>query len=84
MLPSAAQIRAARGLLGWSRAKLASHAKISAKSLQQLEDGLVSPRASTLEALGRALIEGGVLFLAPSGEGGEGVRRAPMIPDASR
>lgn len=76
MIPSAAQIRAARGLLGWSRAELATRANVSTKTVQSLEDGLVSPRASTLEALGRVLAEGGVLFLAPGQEGGEGVRRS--------
>ena len=77
MLPSAAQIRAARGLLGWSRAELASRARMSTKTVQQIEDGIVNPKASTLEALGLALMQGGVLFLAPNGGGGEGVRRAP-------
>jgi transcriptional regulator with XRE-family HTH domain len=77
MLPSAAQIRAARGLLGWSRAELASRARMSTKTVQQIEDGIVNPKASTLEALGLALMQGGALFLAPSGDGGEGVRRAP-------
>jgi transcriptional regulator with XRE-family HTH domain len=84
MLPSASQIRAARGLLGWSRAELASRARVSTKSLQMLEDGSVNPRASTLEALGRAITNGGVLFLAPGAGGGEGVRRAPTIVSVSR
>ena len=77
MIPSPAQIRAARSLLGLSRAELADRADMNAKTLQRLEDGQVSPRASTLEALGRVLVAEGVLFLAPGAEGGEGVRRAP-------
>ena len=76
MIPNAAQIRAGRGLLGWTRQELATRAHLSTKTVQQIEDGIVNPRASTLEALGRELIAGGVLFLAPTMEGGEGVRRA--------
>jgi hypothetical protein len=41
-------------------------------------------RTSTLEALGRAITNGGVLFLAPGAGGGEGVRRAPTIVSVSR
>lgn len=76
MLPSASQIRAGRGLLGWSRTELASRASVSSKTLQLIEDEAVNPRASTLEALGRALAKGGVLFLTHSKSGGEGVRLA--------
>lgn len=75
MLPSVAQVRAARGLLGWSRQELAEKSRLSTKSLQRLEDGLASPRASTLERLGRVMSEAGVQFLAETVEGGEGVRR---------
>jgi hypothetical protein len=50
---------------------------MSTKTVQQIEDGIVNPKASTLEALGLALMQGGTLFLAPNGDGGEGVRRAP-------
>ena len=78
MLPSAAQIRAARGLLGWSRAELASRAHMSTKTVQQIEDGIVNPKASTLEALGLALMQGGALFLAPSGIGGKACGARPQ------
>jgi hypothetical protein len=67
--------QAARALLGWSRAELASRAGLSTKSLQRLDDGVVNPRASSLEGLGRVLTEGGVVFLAEDAAGGEGVRR---------
>lgn len=77
MIPSAAQIRAGRALVGLTRAELAAKADFNQKTVQQLEDGQVSPRAATLEALGRVLEAEGVLFLAPGAEGGEGVRRAP-------
>jgi len=75
MIPSAAQIRAGRGLLGWTRQELASRAQLSTKTVQQIEDGIVNPRASTLETLGRVMEEDGIQFLAPTKDGGEGVRR---------
>jgi hypothetical protein len=54
---------------------------MSTKTVQQIEDGIVNPKASTLDALGLALMQGGALFLAPSGNRGEGVRRAPAKED---
>ena len=80
MLPSVSQIRAARGLLGWSRAELADRSGVARNTLQRLEDGLVSPRSSTLEALRDALAEAGVMFLASGPDGGEGVRRDARRP----
>lgn len=69
------QIRAARGLLNWSQQELADSAIISLNALARLERGMVDPRASTLSAVEKALMDAGVEFL-PDGEKGEGVRLA--------
>ena len=69
------QIRAARGLLGWSQQELADKAIVSVNAVNRLERGQVDSRLSTLAAVEKALGRAGVEFLAP-GEKGEGVRLA--------
>jgi transcriptional regulator with XRE-family HTH domain len=70
------QIRAARGLLRWSRADLARAAKVSTEAIKQIERGLSDPRASTLRAIEGAFDAAGVIFLdgGTSRDGGPGVR----------
>lgn len=67
------QVRAARGLLGWSQQQLADKAIVSVNAINRLERGQVDPRVSTLAAIEKALARAGVEFLAAS-EKGEGVR----------
>ena len=67
------QIRAARGLLGWSQQELADRAIVSVNAVNRLERGLVDSRLSTLIAVEKALLKGGVEFI-PASEKGEGVR----------
>lgn len=67
------QVRAARGLLGWSQQQLADKAIVSVNAINRLERGQVDPRVSTLTAVEKALGRAGVEFL-PAGEKGEGVR----------
>lgn len=67
------QIRAARGLLGWSQQELADKAIVSVNAVNRLERGQVDPRASTLTAVEKALMRAGVEIL-PAGDKGEGVR----------
>jgi DNA-binding XRE family transcriptional regulator len=43
-----AQVRAARAWLGWTRAKLAAEAGVSAESVRDFEIGRTDPRQSTL------------------------------------
>jgi transcriptional regulator with XRE-family HTH domain len=62
MVISAAQIRAARGLLGWTQAKLAAESGLSEISIQNIEKGATDPRASTLTAIERAFERAGVEF----------------------
>jgi transcriptional regulator with XRE-family HTH domain len=70
------QIRAARGLLGWTQSQLAKVAGLSEVAIKNLERGRTDPRASTLTAIQEAFDRAGVVFLDPgdSRNGGSGVR----------
>ena len=75
MIVSPRQIRAARGLLGWTRTRLADKAIVSTTTVADYERGDVNPRASTLDAMIVALENAGIEFLRPDADGiGEGVR----------
>jgi predicted transcriptional regulator len=67
------QIRAARGLLNWSRDDLAAAAKTAVRTIARLEDGDTEPHASTADAIAKAFETAGVVFIAENG-GGPGVR----------
>lgn len=62
---TSAQIRAARGLLDWSRRELAEKSGVGFSSLLRLEsfDGIPSSNVKTLEALKKAFEEAGVEFI---------------------
>jgi transcriptional regulator with XRE-family HTH domain len=71
---SVEQLRAARGLLGWSQSKLAERAGLSLPTVKRVEANLgtrVSDEARI--KLRRALEAGGVEFIDENG-GGPGVR----------
>jgi transcriptional regulator with XRE-family HTH domain len=70
---TAAQCRAARGLLAWTQQNLASEAGIGIVTVHQLEAGLSQPRHATLEVIQRAFESAGVIFIEENG-GGSGVR----------
>lgn len=70
---TAAQIRAARALLGWTQQELADRAIISANAVNRLERGQVDTKTSTVSAIERAFLKAGVEFVS-AGEKGEGVR----------
>lgn len=55
-----AQIRAARALLNVKQSELAKVAGISLATLNNIERGVGDPRASTLDAIGRALDQAGI------------------------
>ncbi|MDW3207588.1 MAG: helix-turn-helix transcriptional regulator [Alphaproteobacteria bacterium] len=57
---SAAQIRAGRSLLNVKQSELAKAAGVSLATLNNIERGVGDPRASTLEAIERALFGAGV------------------------
>jgi hypothetical protein len=72
---SIAQLRAARGLLGWSTARLAAAADLPLRSLEryETEDGIEIPEEE-LDAMRRVFEAAGVEFL----NGGQpGVRMKP-------
>ncbi|MBH0237555.1 helix-turn-helix transcriptional regulator [Methylobrevis albus] len=75
MTISAAQLRAARGLLGWSRRKLAETARIDGSEIAAFEDRGVAPSDPAGAAIRRALEAAGILLLPVDGYG-EGVRFA--------
>jgi len=68
------QLRAARGLLGWSQSQLAARAGLSLPTVKRLEGGF-GPRVSddARKKLQRALEGAGVEFIDENG-GGPGVR----------
>ncbi len=59
---SPSQIRAARSLIGIKQSDLARGAGISLATLNNIERGIGDPRASTLEAIERALAGAGIEF----------------------
>lgn len=70
---SAAQCRAARGLLNWTQSVLATESKVSMKTVADFERGSRVPYDRTLADLAKALETAGVEFIAENG-GGPGVR----------
>lgn len=60
---TAAQIRAARALIGWKQTDLAAASGVSEMSVKNIERGVTDPRASTLQALQSALEQAGVDFV---------------------
>lgn len=64
------QIRGARGILNWSQQDLAQRTGISATSIGSIENGVTTPRASTLETIRSTFERNDIEFL-----GLDGVRR---------
>ncbi len=59
---SAAQCRAARGLLGWTQQRLATAAKVGVVTVRQFESGATQPHNATLDVIVRAFEAAGVEF----------------------
>jgi predicted transcriptional regulator len=74
-----AQLRAARGLVNWSRDDLAIKAGTTSRTIARIEDGDTIPRVSTAQAIRSALEKAGVEFIAENG-GGPGVRLKKRKP----
>jgi transcriptional regulator with XRE-family HTH domain len=68
---SSGQMRAARGLIGWSQSDLAGAAGLSRPTIERAETKTASDE--TLAAIQRALEKAGVIFVDENGEG-PGVR----------
>lgn len=64
---STAQMRAARGLLNWSQQDLSSRTDISSTSIGSIENGLSTPRESTMVAIKKAFEDSGIEFLPSDG-----------------
>ena len=81
---TAAQLRAARALIGWKQAQLAEASGVSEISIKNIERGATDPRASTVIKLRNALGRAGVTFIADGDNhpGGAGVRL--LKPDEDR
>jgi transcriptional regulator with XRE-family HTH domain len=68
------QLRAARGLLGWSQSKLAARAGLSLPTVKRVEGALSGPVSDDARRkLQQALESAGVEFIEENG-GGPGVR----------
>ena len=70
---TAPQVRAARGLIGWSREELSAKSGVPKITLSRVETEATAPRQSTLTAIRSALEAAGVEFIEENG-GGAGVR----------
>jgi transcriptional regulator with XRE-family HTH domain len=72
------QIKAARGLLGWSLKKLARETKLAFSTVQRADAAKGVPRiaSQSMEAIERAFDAAGIVFLSAGDvrSGGEGVR----------
>ncbi|MFI5015549.1 MAG: helix-turn-helix domain-containing protein [Hyphomicrobiales bacterium] len=68
------QLRAARGLIGWSQEELAEAAKVGRATIADFEAGKRTPYARTLETLRAALEAAGVEF-TNGGEPGVKLRK---------
>jgi transcriptional regulator with XRE-family HTH domain len=76
------QLRAARGLLGWSQAEAATAAKVGLSTVRNFETGKSTPIENNLIAIRRALEAAGVIFVDENGEG-PGVRLRKSRPAIS-
>lgn len=63
MYATGPQIRAARAILGMSREELARQARVSLRTVNNIETGSTKPIRATLEAVMGVLIAEGVRFL---------------------
>ncbi len=64
-MPSGSQIRAARGLLGWSASELAERSEVTLRTIQRFEtaEGVPPNRSGTLDKVRAALEAQGIEFL---------------------
>ena len=67
----AAQIRAARALLGWRQDDLAKAAKVGLATVARIEqgEGMVQGNFSTITRIQQALERQGISFIADAGDG---------------
>lgn len=73
MIVTVSQIRAARGLVGWSQVALAKAAGVSEPTIKRIEGGKV-PVSDDMRAAIRAALEAAGVEFIPQNGGGPGVR----------
>ena len=73
---SSAQIRAGRGMLGWTQELLAYRAGVALPTVKNVERKKTDPRSSTMAKIERAFDKAGVIFIDANTnrKGGAGVR----------
>jgi transcriptional regulator with XRE-family HTH domain len=81
---TANQIKAARALIGWRQADLASASGVSEISIKNIERGATDPRTSTLSAVARALEQAGIEFTNGGQPGVRMKKKSPIYEDASQ
>ncbi|MDE2029920.1 MAG: helix-turn-helix transcriptional regulator [Alphaproteobacteria bacterium] len=64
---TAAQLRAARGLMDWTRSDLAKAANVSPETIKNIEHGTFRPQETTAEAIVKAFALHGVEFTSDEG-----------------
>ena len=69
-----AQIRGARGLLGWSQSELAARAGLSLPTVKRAESGVGARVSEEARSKLRAALEGGGVEFIDENGGGPGVR----------
>ena len=79
MTTLSAQIRGARGLLGWSQSDLAQRAGVSLPTLNRIERGAIAPRYTTVERLMSAFSIVGVSLHGDPHDGGVIIRFDPSV-----
>ena len=77
------QVRAARGLVGWSQTDLASAAGIGLATVQRLEpqDGMLRGMTDTIWKIRKAFEEAGIIFIDGDDLTGPGVRLSKPFSD---
>lgn len=73
MILTAGQLRAARGLIGWSQQELADKSDVGRATIADFESGKRTPYATTQQRLLETFLAAGVEFIPENG-GGAGVR----------
>ena len=76
LMISGKQVRAARGLLGWSQQQLADRSLVSVSAVIRLERGESGSLSTTIDSVERTLRTSGIEFLFETSIAGEGVRLA--------
>ncbi|MGE0109119.1 MAG: helix-turn-helix domain-containing protein [Bdellovibrionales bacterium] len=67
MTVTPAQLRAARGMIDWTRSKLAKASGISAETIKNIEHGIYTPQEATIDSIVAAFAEHDLVFMENEG-----------------